>query len=411
MVLYNVFRTLTVSIFIFVMNSNLVFAEDAQWSSFGTLGITLSDSDKYGYRTDISHNNAVFSGDIDLRALSLLGGQVEKSFNNEFDFVGQIVLKELNDPDMSDYVSMAFLRYKPSAKWSFKAGRLVPDLFMITEYRNINVAYTWANVPNETYGIAPFKFLDGAEVIYTQRVPKGTLNVKIFAGESEAIATIDQLTERIKLNDLLGVSLIYDQNDWNLQARYTRATLGTDKASVILSENINLIPDFLWPNKNNIIEQLSIKGKEATYLSLSGQKYWQNWLFNFELTHIASESDLTATLDNGYISAAYQQNEHTYYGVFAKTSSDIYQFNETGVDANLFPELIAGINQTMNFYSSNQQTISLGWRWDINATVASKLQFNLTDIKAGGATLWLNPGNSLSPETVPSLMYTLSFAL
>ncbi len=402
-------RTFIVTFFIII--SSAASAEDVQWSSFGTLGITLSDSDNYGYRTDISHEYGVFSGDIDFRALSLLGGQVEKSFNDEFDFVGQVVLRELNDPDMLDYVSMAFLRYKPSAKWSIKVGRLMPDLFMITEYRNINLAYTWANVPNETYGIAPFKFLDGAEIVYTQRVSNGTLNVKVFGGDSEAVATPYKYTEKVKLNNLFGFSLIYDQNDWNLQARYTTATLGNNSSSKALTEQINLIPDFLWPNKSNINEQLDIEGETAQYLSLSGQKYWQNWLFSFELARITSESALTAAVDNGYISAAYQVKEHTYYGIFGKTSSDYYQFDEAGVDTSLFPELIAGITETMNFYSSNQQTISLGWRWDINPTIASKLQFNLTDIEEGGATLWLNPKNSKSPESVPSLMYTLSFAL
>lgn len=403
-------RVLIVASFLLISSS--VSAEDAQWSSFGTLGITLSDSDNYGYRTDISHESAVFSGDIDFRALSLLGGQVEKSFNDEFDFVGQVVLRELNDPDMLDYVSMAFLRYKPSAKWSLKVGRLMPDLFMITEYRNINIAYTWANVPNETYGIAPFKYLDGAEVVYSQRVPDGTLNLKFFAGESQAVATSSKtFTDKVKLNDLFGLSVIYDQNEWNLQARYTQAALGDNKSSNLITDQINMIPDFLWPNKPSIINRLSTTDKKAKYLSLSGQKYWQSWLFSFELARISSESDLTATLNNGYVSAAYQHNEHTYYGVFGKTSSDYYHFNEPGVNNNLFPELIAAINQTMNFYSSNQQTISLGWRWDINPTMASKLQFNLTDIKAGGATLWLNPNNSSSSESVPSLMYTLSFAL
>ena len=396
----------------FLLISNSVSAEDAQWSSFGTLGITLADSDSYGYRTDISHENGVFSGDIDFRALSLLGGQVEKSFNEEFDFVGQVVLRELNDPIMLDYVSMVFLRYKPSAKWSLKIGRLMPDLFMITEYRNINIAYTWANVPNETYGITPFKYIDGAEIVYSQRVPDGTLNLKFFAGQSQAVATASKLyTEKIKLNDLFGLSLIYDQNNWNLQARYTQAALGDNKSSNIITDQINLIPDFLWPNKTSIINQLSTVDQKAKYLSLSGQKYWQNWLFNFELARISSESNLVTTLNNGYVSAAYQQNEHTYYAVFGKTSSDYYHFNEPGVNTSLFPQLIAAINQTMNFYSSNQQTISLGWRWDINPTIASKLQFNLTDIKAGGATLWLNPDSSTSSETIPSLMYTLSFAL
>lgn len=381
-----------------------------RWSSFGTLGITLSDSDVFGYRNDIGSDNGVFSGDIDYKSHSLIGGQYEVAFTPKLDFVGQAVLRDIPDAKLSNYITMGFLRYTPSASWSLKLGRLSPDLFPITEYRNVNVAYTWANVPNEVYGMVPFKYLDGGEVSYTQRLHNGTLNIKIFGGISESVVA-GPTNQDLELKNAFGSSFIYDQNDWNLQARYTQAEIGNDgEGALFLTQQINNIPDTLWPNKSKLTNDLLVKGKIAEYLSFSGQKYWNNWIFNFELAQIDSESESTSQIHAGYFSGAYQMNAHTYYGVYAQTKADNYNFDEA-IDKNLIPELVYGIEQVMNFYSSNQQTISLGWRWDISPLITSKLQLNLTEVDSRGATLWLNPTGSEADETINSLLFTLSFAL
>ena len=405
---------LRVFIIILTLAATNVIAQDAQWSGFGTLGVTMSDSNTYGYRSDLSGDDGVFAGDVDLKSLSILGAQVEKSFSPTIDMVAQVALRDIGEADAHNYLTMAFLRYVPSANWSFRAGRLTPDLFMITEYRNINLAYTWANVPNEIYGMIPFKYIDGADFTYSQQVNNGTLNFKLFAGQSEALISALGDSELTKLKNMFGTSLIYDQNDWNIQARFTRAEIDSESEAVqLLSQQIEQIPDFIWPDKENMYSQFVVKGEEAQYLSLSGQKYWQQWLFSFELAMLDSDSDMIQQNSSGYISAAYQHNLHTFYSVFARTTADQYIFTED-IREEFIPNsnlLIDAIETAMNFYSSNQQTISFGWRWDVTSTVTSKLQINTTNIDDSGGTLWLNPTNSKAKKTVSSLMYTLSFAL
>lgn len=397
-------------IFIAIL-SPLTWASTVQWSSFGTLGLTLSDSNKYGYRSDISSDNGVFSGDVDLKSLTLIGGQVELAASRKLDFIGQVVLRDLNDAKFSDYVTMAFMRYKPSASWSFRAGRVTSDLFRITEYRDVNVAYTWANVPNEVYGILPFKALDGVDVSYKTKFVDGTINVKVYAGESQSVVFANGINENFGIKDMLGLTITYDELDWNIQVRYTNAKLGNNgKASALLAENIALVPSILWPDKDAFISTLSVENTQADYYSLSGQRDWHHWLFSFELGQISSENDVTATIHSGYLSAAYRQGSHTYYGLLGATSADNYTFDEPA-DSSFFPELVVNIERFRNFYSSNQTTISLGWRWDLNATLTSKLQINHTQIDQNGATLWVNPNLDNTSSTVTSLMYTLSFAL
>ena len=389
-----------------------VRTEDTMWSAFGTLGIVTSDSNQYGFRNNINRENAVFSGDIDLKQLSLIGGQVEHRISNTVDIVGQAVIRERTNADWHDYISLAFLRYTPSAQWTVRAGRLAPDLFTISDYRDINIAYTWANVPNEVYGMIPYSYFDGADVSYTHRLTNGTLNIKAFGGVSESNISTNNFTQAVDLEDMRGVAITLDKNDWNIQWRFTHALIGNDDASAdFFINHIQQIPDVLWPNKQRIFDALALDGQDVHYQSLSGQKYLENWLLSFELTHTYSDSDVIAELTNGYISVAYQKNAHTFYTVVAQTDSDQYEFSEPGVNPQLFPELIAGIENNFNFYSSNQHSISLGWRFDISPTVTSKLQLTHTRIDEGGDTLWINRLDDSPAQAVTTLMYTLSFAL
>jgi len=387
-------------------------ADDTTWSAFGTLGIVSSDSEQYGFRRNINNDEGVFNGDIDFKQLSLLGGQLEHRFSGTFDLVTQAVIRDRTDADWDDYVSLAFLRYTPSAQWTLRAGRLAPDLFTISDYRDINIAYTWANVPNEVYGMIPYTYFDGGDLSYTHRFSDATLTAKAFVGTSESVISTGHFTQSFDLEEMLGIAITFDKNDWNLQWRYTQASIGSEDTSAdFFIDAIAQIPDVLWPNKQNIYNDLALEGQKVNYQSFSGQKYLNNWLLSFEVTHTDSDTDAIAELTNGYISAAYLQGAHTWYGVIAQTNSDPYQFSEPGVNALLFPELIAGIEGTFNFYSSSQQSISLGWRCDLSPTVTSKIQVSYTHIDENGDTLWINQGNNSPSQSVTTLIYTLSFAL
>ena len=63
-----------------ILITPLSFADNhVRFSGFGTLGVTLNDSSHYGYRNDISFDNAVFKVDIDFKTASLLAGETISS--------------------------------------------------------------------------------------------------------------------------------------------------------------------------------------------------------------------------------------------------------------------------------------------------------------------------------------------
>ncbi|WP_206486070.1 hypothetical protein [Thalassotalea sp. G2M2-11] len=384
-----------------------------QFSAFGTLALTTTDSDTYGYRKDVSYDKGVFSGDLDLLSHSLIGGQVNVGLSNEFDFVGQAVIKDMAKKSLDNYLTMAFLRYAPKPEWAIRVGRTAIDIFLITEYRDIGIANPWATVPNEVYSIIPFRFVDGADINYQLRLNEGTLTSKIFTGKSDSYLSTSNITEKIQVDNILGASVSYDKSDWIIQARYSAAQLANETQSTLaLIGAINTVPVTIWPNASSFSQTLRVLNTNIKYLSLSYQQYFNRWLLTTEFSQVkANDSPVIPTINSGYLGLSYQFDQYTIYGVSAFSQSDNYQFNETNVIEAAIPELINAVEGNMNFYATNQNTISLGLRWDISANMALSLQWSHSNIKQQGGTLWIDNSDNSPKDHVNTLLLSMSFSL
>lgn len=395
--------------------------ENVKMSAFGTLGLTFSDSEQYGYRKDISYDKGVYAGDVNLLNNSLLGLQFDVSLNQELDFVGQAVLRDMPISSFDRYVTLAFLRYSPTVDWTFRIGRMAPDIFLISEYRDIDIAYTWATPPSEIYGIVPYRHIDGADASYLLRMGPGMLTSTLFFGTSEGEVTSGHSgasdsaighIDTVELDRVFGFSFTYDLIDWSIRAKYTRSTIGTESAgNQLLASYITAVPAEIWPDASTYANSLLLEGERVAYASLSTQGYINNWILSAELAHIRSTSIQIPRIYSGYISAAYQMDEYRIFGVYSTTTSDLYQFDEPGVAVEHIPELISVIEQSVNFYTPNQDTFSLGLRWDIDTNIAATVQWNHTQIGYGGSALWISENNLGEAQTVNMVFASVSFSL
>ncbi len=374
---------------------NATAGEPLQFSAFATLGAVYSDSDHHGYRKSVGSNDAVYSGEIDFKQHTLLGLQIDWSISPNFDAVYQGVLRDLPEASLDKLTTLAFLRYDVNSNWSFRLGRTAPDLFLLTEYRDVDFSYIWATAPNEVYGIIPYRSIDGIDVTYSRRALGGVFKTKLFAGESDADIATSSVVIGVKIEDIIGISLSFDHFNWIVHAKRSQVQIANElRSNALLAATINEIPDFLWPNSQKFVLSLLMKGQEIDYSSLSGQYLWGNWLASAEMSLIKSASMVIPKITSGYAALSYQfNNAHQFYGIYALTESNNYVFDEPGVNQQVLEEVIHATSDLFNFYAPNQDTISLGWRWDITSYMASSLQWNYTSLKAAGSTLWLNKPN------------------
>ncbi len=385
--------------------------DDITFSSFGALGMTMSDSERYGYRPTIGYDKGVFDGDVDFLSRSLVGGQIDWNFSPDIDFVGQFVIRDMTEPRLEDYVSLAFLRYTPSSNWTFRIGRTVADLFLITEFRNINFAYNWATVPPEVYGMIPYQHVDGLDVEYTTRFSGGTLSTKIFTGVSAANIPTALGVEDLKIEDIVGFSTKFEKNDWVIHARHSQVRASNEGvANQLLIHSINQIPSVLWPNAPAFSDMLRFKGSKLKFMSVGFQSYIDQFLFSAEVSRVNSTTPVIPQITSGYGSLSYQAQQHNYFALAAFVNADNYEFTDSEVVKSVFPELVSTIELLGNFYAFNQKSLSLGWRWNINNNVASTVQISRSFVEGNGGTLWINNSLETPKETINSLFLNVSWA-
>lgn len=368
-------------------------------SGFGTLGAVVTDSDQFGYRSDFSSTGSVFDGEVDFSESSNLGVQFETVLNPSFDAVVQLVYRNQDEPTLDSLLNLAFVRYTPNSNWSFRAGRVAFDLFLLTEYRDIGFAYPWAHVPSEIYGVIPHRNTDGVDATYTRSLVSGAISGKLYYGQSDAdVAGFgESSTNPVDFGEVVGIALDYKTLAWDLSLNHSQVTFDSELVTPLangIKQLNSLVPGFnhIWPNAGSVAAGMEIDNTKGTYTSIGVQYSMQAMTFVGELARIKAESLSVQDVGSGYLSAIYHVGQHNFFTSYARSRTEQLPDEEVNLQAltQIPGALVAysGAQTVLGFYNVNQETVSLGWRWDFTEKMSLKLQWDHTRINDGGSTFW-----------------------
>ena len=409
-------------IFLSLVSVSVYADMDVQISGFGTLGAVTSDSDQYGWRDDFSKSDGVYSGDIDFAQTSKLGIQTDIVFNDQFNFVAQAVYRDQDSLTLDNALNLAFINYTPSANWSFRLGRVGYDLFLLTEYRDIDFSYAWAHVPTEVYGVVPYRFIDGFDLSYTYRTENGSLTTKLFAGDSEAsfAGYTDPDVNTVENRKIRGITLDYSTMEWEIGANLSRSEVYTGGLEPLIEGAnflINSVPkpviDFVFPNAASIVAQTNLDNVDAQYLSINGRLMQPSYTLMAELSATEADTLIIPDVTAGYVSFEYYINEYTYFVSYAQTSADGTEIEDFNIQTDIlytFPggQLIyESLSALYDFYKVGQKTYSVGVRWDYNEHVSFKAQLDRTRLNDGGSTLFQREALILAGDLPAATVHTL----
>lgn len=160
------------------LNALPVAAADFSWSGFGTLGYARSDK-SYTYQRFID-DNGTFKRD------SVVGVQGDAKFTNEFGATVQVKAAPATASD-SQYeasISWAFLSYRPTNDWLFRAGKQRIPLYLYSENYDVGATYDFARLPIEMYSITPSNDVTAFSFSRTWRAAKGEFSLDGIWGKS-----------------------------------------------------------------------------------------------------------------------------------------------------------------------------------------------------------------------------------
>lgn len=378
--------------FLFLYGNKAVNAIDlggerVRVSGFGTFGMTAAGDDAHGFRRKLNHSGQF--GGLSVLSGSNFGLQIDVDILPNLSATVQAVAEERAKYDFNNIVDWAFLSYQATPSVVARVGRMGIDLFMITEYRNVGFAYLWAHPIVEFYAPIPFSHFNGADLKYSHQIEAGRLDFKVFAGQTYADINAARGDVYMKIQPLVGANVLFESEHWKARLSYAAAELSSVRSPVDqLANAFNQIPPAIWPQSVQLPGELSGEGRLVNYLS-AGMAYDNNaWLIQSEVAMTSSEWSNSDKL-NGYFSVGRRFGSVTLYSVAAavKSTDKLIKVSAPLVSSPRLDQLQAVTQNALRASRVDQQTVSLGMRWDLYPQMALKAQWDHTWVDKDGTAL------------------------
>ena len=385
-------------------------------SGFATLGAVKSGDEDLGFTQGL-YQEGVFDGDWSLKSNSNIGLQLDATINDRLSAAVQLVGKTRVENNLENSIEWAFLRYRASQSITFRAGRLGPNNYMLSDYRNIGFAYLWVRPPTEFYSILSFDHLDGLDVAYTTAAGSGTFRGGLQLGKtSSTFQRADELYD-VKINPLVSATLVWENDVW--QALISAAMIEFDSDKYVpgteqLAEAMEAV-SALWPDSETYRKSLESAGKRSKYYSLSWSYSPEEWQVQSEISYFDTGVDPYGTYRTGYLSVGRHIGPSTVYVMWAKA--------DRGEDRTLIEPpptvglpwqplldgIYAGTQYLYDALQVDQNTTTLGVRWNILYNLAAKAQWDHTRVNAYGSGFWDQRTIPADDRTIDTFTINLNY--
>ncbi len=360
-------------------------APNLSLKGFGTLGVARSDNNTVQFVRDLSQPDGLsrdWSGKVD----SLLGLQANLQLNAQTEGVVQLVSRYRYDGTYTPEVTWAFLRHDVSPDFSLRAGRLGTEFYMLADSRLVGYANLTVRPPSDYYGSLVFSYIDGLDVNVATPVAEGLLRGKIFAGASpEKTPFVKPLSWDLDGSPIVGGHVDYLLGPWQFRLGHAQIRFKNELPMNALVDSIGGPPSFL-----SFVPEFSVVGKWSRFSSL-GMVYDDGPLqLQLMLSQTRHESAAYEDSKAGYAIAAYRLGQVTPFLGYSQVKS-----SPKALASSLPAPLVSLATSLMSESHSDQHTLFVGGRWDLQPNLALKAQVD----RIRGAT------NSLFPfrgDDVPS---------
>ena len=385
-------------------------------NGFLTVGALKSGTKNLGYRRDIS-GEGVFDGDWSLKPDTRLGLQLSGNVSEKLDATVQLILKDRTDNGFEESIEWAYLRYRLSPHTTIRAGRLGFEIFMLSDYRDLGFAYLWARPPIEFYAPIAFDYIDGIDIRYSATLGAGMLKTTLFAGSSDAPLDLEEVGDELLLNNMLGLAVSWELERWQVRFTVVSAELDDDidksLGLKVLTDKLSAASPF-WPDASPLSAELNDNDEDIMYYSAGISYDYDSWFAQSEVMYLDSGHHVLKSYFSRYLSVGYRTGDATLFVTIAKGESSESRDSIPELPAALalvpgLSELQEGLQTFYNLNYIEQETASLGMRWDIRYDIALKLQWDRTWVEEFGGLLWAQKNGPSEEEAIDTYSINLNY--
>ncbi len=427
----------------------LLGASGAMAELWDTSDSQLSSVQLHGFSTVgaawLNQKNAVLVRDFSSRmgmghygnpadADSRLGLQADWQTTSRLSMTVQAVAAPRIEQNANNMIPWAFLKYDFDDNISVRAGRMGVYCFALSDQRNLGYVYPWVRPPVEFYAFMPIYSMTGADVSWHHDFsPDRSIEVRTFAARSDSsyylpdpVVNTDSFS--LNLSPMLGGTVIFNDHNASARLAYMTMKIGSTFPGLenILQQANTLGP--YYPPLAGLGQNADIMGTSVAFYDASFSYDNGKLLVLSEMAATAFQSQFKPSMLNGYLTLGWHLTPDLLPFVNYSRVSPLrstYQVATAAAPtgtANLPVavqlKIIGGYyyGQSMasqfntryfNGFQENQETFSMGLRWDFRPRMDLKLQVDKTLIIGNGYELWqYPPTTSLDPRGVTGVTLT-----
>ncbi|WP_371323733.1 hypothetical protein VX159_15285 [Dechloromonas sp. ZY10] len=328
----------------------------------GTLGIARTLAAGVAYRPNDAEVQAAGRNWTD-RLDNRVGLQASWKVADHWAFTSQWLLHRNGLNEVQGEFPVAYLAWQPSPQFEARLGRIRQVLFLTTDSFDIGYAHPWVRPPAELYTlVGEMTPLEGVQVRYRQ--PAGSYMATLTAHAARASLQRPTYENTNRRNFGLALTLANPHLTLQAAAVYADAQLqmpAIDRVGQLIAmENPEVAREYLVGTVNGL------------WYGGLGMRYERaGWLLMSEIGATQLQRISLRDRVGGYLTLGHTWGNWTPYVTYARnrTSSPLQENRLHGPAAQAANALLARRD-------SNQQSWSLGVRWDFAAGMALKAQWD-----------------------------------
>lgn len=385
-------------------NTPALASENLRLSGFGTLGYSADNrADIAAYRDISQLPRDGFATGASWQIDTRLGVQLEYKLNPTIDLVGQLVVRDHFKADLNSSTELAYIAVHPHPGVDVRVGRINYDAFLMSDHRNVGYAYTWVRPPLEFYGWIPIFSLDGIDAAYSLQSADAVWRIKAQAGQSQFWIPVNSGIGggyHFKADKLTSLSVTRHTAFWRLKAAHSRFTAANEVPLFApLHAGLDQVAAASIPGVSmeaaDLRKNLSFAGARISYTTIGAAYDDNTWLAQAELGYSSSSVDVVPTSRMAYVSVGRRFGDWLPFLMLSTSRPGATRTPANDWGATLNTSLRDRAVQTANSMRIDQNTLSIGTRWDFHQQAALKLQWDRTRSHPPGYGVWMR-----APEAV-----------
>lgn len=386
--------------------SPLVHAQESSLfrvSGFGTLGATHFSRDDidFGGGPNVQ-KGAGRSAATSLAVDSKLGLQMRLTPTANLEATLQTMVRKTPRDDWNPSIDWANVKYTFNENAALRVGRIGHPFFLLSDYRQVNYANLTLRPPVEVYNLVPVNSSDVIEGLFKLPLAGGQLNLQTGIGQvrAEVIPSLpaQRNHDKVDIDRLAYLNATYENGPWTLRVGRTEGKLSYDALGA--RQQIFTPLGRFGATGAAIRDAWEIRDARSSFTGIGATYDEGRFIVTGEYVMLRSERAYNDS-DAWSLLGGYRIGKFTPYVSYsaAKTRNRI----EIGDVAPRLAPLVgsataaalqAGIQSLANASARDQETASLGVRWDVYKNMAIKAQYDRVTPKApGNQGFLINRGN------------------